>query len=64
MRPTFVVAQHVQLAPASQRHFSSSESPKIQKFFEKKETAVYLQAWSHSMFPHYDSYAKQLNELS
>lgn len=50
IRPAFVVVRHVQLAPASQRHFSSSESPKIQKFFEKKETELVRRtpaAWPH-----------------
>lgn len=49
-RPTFVAVQHVHLAPASQRHLSSSQSSKIQKFFERKETDLVRKtpaAWPH-----------------
>lgn len=49
-RPTFVGAQHIQLAPASHRCLSSSQSPNIQKFFEKKETELVRKtpaAWPH-----------------
>ena len=49
LRSTCIV-QHIHLTPASHRHFSSSESPKGQKFFEKKETNLVRRtpaAWAH-----------------
>lgn len=49
LRSTCIV-QHIHLAPASQRHFSSSESPNAQKFFENKETHLVRRtpaAWPH-----------------
>ncbi|KAJ4992502.1 alternative oxidase [Stagonosporopsis vannaccii] len=61
IRPAFVVAQHVQLAPASQRHFSSSESPKIQKFFEKKETDMVRR--TPAAWPHPDFSEEQMNSV-
>ncbi|KAH7410357.1 alternative oxidase-domain-containing protein [Phaeosphaeria sp. MPI-PUGE-AT-0046c] len=52
-RSTFVVVQHIQLAPISQRHFSSSSSPKIKEFFEQKTTDKVRKtpaAWSHPAY--------------
>lgn len=49
-RSTFVVVQHIQLAPVGQRHFSSSSSPKIKEFFEQKTTDKVRKtpaAWEH-----------------
>ncbi|KAF9696568.1 hypothetical protein EKO04_005556 [Ascochyta lentis] len=53
VRPAFVILRNAQLAPTTQRHFSSSESPKVQKFFEKKETEMVRRtpaAWPHPEF--------------
>lgn len=50
IRPTFAIVQRVQLASVRQRHLSSSESPKTQKFFEQKETNLVRRtpaAWPH-----------------
>ncbi|KAH7080665.1 alternative oxidase-like protein [Paraphoma chrysanthemicola] len=52
LRPTFVIAQHVQ-TPASQRPFTSSNSPRIKEFFEKKETEKVRKtpaAWAHPLY--------------
>lgn len=54
LRPTFIAVQHIQLAPASQRHFSSSpHSPKIKEFFEKTPTEKVRKtpsAWPHPAY--------------
>ncbi|KAF1916364.1 alternative oxidase-like protein [Ampelomyces quisqualis] len=53
-RSSFIVAQHIQLAPTSQRHFSSSpNSPKIKEFFEQKQTEKVRKtpaAWEHPVY--------------
>ncbi|KAJ4383615.1 inducible alternative oxidase 2 [Didymella sp. IMI 355093] len=62
IRPAFVVVRHVQLAPASQRHFSSSESSKVQKFFESKETELVRR--TPAAWPHHEFNEEQMNAVT
>lgn len=54
LRPSFVVVQHFQLTPTTQRTFTSSpSSPKIKEYFEKKPTEKVLKtpsAWPHPVY--------------
>jgi hypothetical protein len=50
LRPTFITVQHFQLAPAGQRHFSSSPNSPIKEFFEKKSTEKVRK--THAAWPH------------
>jgi hypothetical protein len=52
LRPTFAIAQHIQ-GPANQRHFTSSNTPQIKEFFNKKETERVRKtpaAWAHPVY--------------
>jgi ubiquinol oxidase len=52
LRPTFIAVQHFQVAPNSQRHFSSSPNgpAKIKEFFEKHPTEKVRK--THAAWPH------------
>jgi ubiquinol oxidase len=54
LRPTFVIAQHAQLASHAQRTFSTSRNnSKINEFFEQKETEKVRRtpaAWEHPAY--------------
>ncbi|KAJ4341178.1 inducible alternative oxidase 2 [Didymella glomerata] len=62
IRPAFVVVRHIQLVPARQRQFSSSESPKIQKFFEKEETELVRR--TPAAWPHHEFSERQMNAVT
>ncbi|KAF1939591.1 alternative oxidase-like protein [Clathrospora elynae] len=63
LRPAFVAVQNFQLAPAGQRHFSSSpSSPKTKEFFEKHPTERVRKtqaAWPHPAYTE-----EQMNQVT